>query len=225
MVSGGVIVVAAVVGALALFETVLPRAFAALRKWRRQAKGRTQLPSANANLAKTDVATTLPSVATPQSVFAKVDAKNDGRGTSEEARQLWEEARGMMHRFTPDEIKDSEYLRKIQRAAELGHLEAMAKMGTYAFRRRRYVEAFYWRWRAEANGWRGTEKPTLREIRSEWQLRGCPTEYDNDLGEERGKFARAVLRLQCGIDAAGARRRLKRLADRGVEEARLFLGI
>ena len=35
---------------------------------------------------------------------------------------------------------------------------------------------------------------------------------------------RAVLRLQCGIDAAGARRRLKRLADRGVEEARLFLG-
>ena len=108
---------------------------------------------------------------------------------------------------------------------ELEHLEAMAKMGTYAFRRRRYVEAFYWRWRAEANGWRGTEKPTLREIRSEWQLRGCPTEYDNDLGEERGKFARAVLRLQCGIDAAGARRRLKRLADRGVEEARLFLGI
>lgn len=34
--SGGVIVVAGVVGALALWETVLPRAFAALRKWRRE---------------------------------------------------------------------------------------------------------------------------------------------------------------------------------------------
>ncbi len=243
--SGGVIVVAAVVGALALFETVLPWAFAALRKWRRQAKEawvvRTQLSCGDSNLTLPQSATSslaqggtkdsrFVSGAPPKEPCAPSLRQSENEGVQNEkeneadANRLWEEARGMTHRFKPDEIKDGEYLRKIQMAAELGHLEAMAKLGTYAFRRKRYVEAFYWRWRAEAGGWHETEKPTLREIRLEWRLRGCPTEYDNDFGEERGKFARTVLRLQCGVDAAGARQRLKRLAERGVEEARLFLG-
>ncbi len=56
---------------------------------------------------------------------------------------------------------------------------------------------------------------------------GCPEEYENAYGEfteEQGVFARAVLRLQCGVDSQYARARLKELADRGVPEARLFLG-
>ena len=238
------LVAVGVVGALVLCETVLPWAFTALRRWRRRAKERTQLPSDDSNGTLPQSATSsLAQGGTKDSRFASGappkepcapsasslrQSENEGVQNEEEneadANRLWEEARRMTHRFKPDEIRDSEYLRKIQMAAELGHLEAMAKLGTYAFRRKRYVEAFYWRWRAEAGGWHGTEKPTLREIRLEWRLRGCPTEYDNDLGEDRGKFARAVLRLQCGVDAAGARQRLKRLAERGVEEARLFLG-
>ena len=191
------------------------------------------MPSANANLAKTDVANDARAVdvsscsarATPQSVFAKVDAKDDGRGTSEEARQLWEEARGMTHRFTPDWEKDQEYLSKIYTAARLGHLEAMTKLGEYAGRRGAVVEAFYWTLLAELKGAKGL-KVQLRELRSRWQALGCPQQYHNtymDFTEEQGVFARAVLRLQCGVDPQYARARLKELADRGVEEARLFL--
>ena len=145
-----------------------------------------------------------------------------------EAGRLWEEARGMAHCFAPDEIKDGEYLRKIQMAAELGHVEAMAKLGTYAFRNSRYVEAFYWRWRAEANGWRETEKPTLREIRLQWMGLGCRAEHgleeSGNIDSDQASFARAVLRLQCGINSPGARQRLKELADCGSKDAKLFLG-
>ena len=249
-----------VVGALALFETVLPWAFAALRKWRRRTKEagvvRTQLPSANANLAKTDVANDARALevsscsarATPQSVFAKVDAlTNDAtlafpdsgvagsenaksayreRDLRSDADRLWEEARGMAHRFKPDWEKDQEYLSKIYAAARLGHLEAMTKLGEYAGRRGAVVEAFYWTILAELKGATGLGV-ALREMRSRWLSEGCPAEYRNAYGEfteEQGVFARAVLRLQCGVDPQYARARLKELADRGVEEARLFLG-
>ena len=270
MVSGGVIVVAAVVGTLALFETVLPWAFAALRQWRRQAKEaggvRTQLPSANANWAKTAVANDARALevsscsarATPQSVFAKVDAltndatlafsdcgvategsvvatsenaksayrERDLRSNEVDANRLWEEARTMTHRFKPDWKKDHDYLSKIYTAARLGHLEAMVKLGEYAGRRGAVVEAFYWTILAELKGATGLNVQ-LRELRSRWQSLGCPKQYRNaytDFTEEQGVFARAVLRLQCGVDPQYARARLKELADRGVPEAQLFLG-
>ena len=132
----------------------------------------------------------------------------------------------MTHRFKPDWEKDQEYLSKIYAAARLGHLEAMTKLGEYAGRRGAVVEAFYWTLLAELKGAKGL-KVQLRELRSRWQALGGPEQYRNaykDFTEEQGVFARAVLRLQCGIDAAGARRRLKRLADRGVPEAQMFLG-
>ena len=141
--------------------------------------------------------------------------------------RLWEEARAMKHRFAPDEIKDKEYLQKVQAVAELGHVEAMAKLGTYAFRNKRYVEAFYWRWRAEANGWGETEKPTLREIRLRWMRRGCRAEHSKEkagnIRSDQASFARAVLRLQCGVDPAGARQHLRKLVEWGSEDAKLFL--
>ena len=64
-------------------------------------------------------------------------------------------------------------------------------------------------------------------MRSRWLSEGCPEEYENaytDFTEAQGVFARAVLRLQCGVDPQYARARLKELADRGVPEAQLFLG-
>lgn len=140
----------------------------------------------------------------------------------EAAQRLWEEARGMMHLFVPDDETDHDYLEKVRAAAELGHVEAMAKLGDYAFRRMMFVEAFYWRWRAEANGWNRKENPTLREIRLAWRMEGCPKEYENSLDEDQGRFARALLRVQCGIDVPGARRRLKEMAEQGFADARQF---
>ena len=131
----------------------------------------------------------------------------------------------MTHRFKPDWEKDREYLAKVYGAAKLGHLEAMVKLGEYAGRRGAVVEAFYWTLLAELKGATGL-KVQLRELRSRWQALGCPQQYHNtyrDFTEEQGVFARAVLRLQCGVNPQYARARLKELADRGVEEARLFL--
>ena len=131
----------------------------------------------------------------------------------------------MTHRFEPDWEKDQEYLSKIYAAARLGHLEAMTKLGEYAGRRGAVVEAFYWTLLAELKGATGL-KVQLRELRSRWQDLGCPEQYRNaykDFTEEQGVFARAVLRLQCEVDPQYARARLTELADRGVEEAWLFL--
>ena len=145
--------------------------------------------------------------------------------SSADADTLWAEARAMPHNYVPDPQRDGEYLWRLYGAAKLGHAGAMAKIGDYAFRRQALVEAFYWKWKAQANGWDGKESPTLREIRKAWMLARYPTEYENVgdwFSEEQGVFARAVLRLQCGVNQAAARKRLQELAGRGQEDALLF---
>ena len=244
---------------MALFETVLPWAFAALRKWwREQARvsNRTVAVSATGVVKVEPLAsatvpaasslrgavTVEPLAVSPGEAAAKrslevcagrgdrdgTDLSAPGRGDRDgtEARRLWDEARGMTHCFMLDWEKDREYLAKVYGAARLGHLEAMVKLGDYAYRRGAVVEAFYWTLLAELKGATGLGV-ALREMRSRWLSEGCPEEYENaykDFTEEQGVFARAVLRLQSGVNPQYARARLKELADRGVEEARLFLG-
>lgn len=235
--SGGVIIAIGVVGALALFETVLPRAFAALRKWRSRAKERAEaeeeergVPSAGNDAA---VQCPLSPVREEPEEEHRTEDGGQRQGSFDlgqpkeltEASRLWDEARGLPHRFNPDWEKDQDYLSKVYGAARLGHLEAMAKLGEYAARRGAVVEAFYWTLLAELKGATGL-KVKLRELRSKWQALGCPSQYGNayeEFTEEQGSFARAVLRLQCGINPQYARARLKELAAHGVEEARLFL--
>ena len=272
--SGGLLVVAGVVGALALFETILPWTFAALRRWRRartrakEAKNeatdrRTVVASATGTV--TDGLNESPTEGRPDGVAksgaspekdsmraadplagACRDDRDPGRSEAEkaedrtdlavpsrgdrdgtvDANRLWEEAREMPHRFIPDPMKDGDYLSKVYDAAKLGHLEAMVKLGDYAYRRGAVVEAYYWTTLAELKGAVGLVV-ALREMRKRWLAEGCPEEYGNtytDFTEEQGVFARAVLRLQCGVNPQYARARLKELAERGVEEARLFLG-
>ena len=144
--------------------------------------------------------------------------------TAGDAQRLWEEARGMAHPYNPDWENDREYLSKIHSAACLGHLEAMLKLGDYAFRRERIVEAYYWTLMANLRG--ETEvKTALEEMRKKWVQEGCPPEYENvreGFTEQQGVFARAVLRLRCGIDAAMARKRLAELEAAGCKEALLL---
>ena len=88
------------------------------------------------------------------------------------------------------------------------------------------VETYYWTLLVELKGAKGLGE-ALRKMRAQWVAAGCPPEYENTYGgftEEQGVFARAVLRLQCGVNPQYARARLKELAERGVPEARLFLG-
>ena len=53
---------------------------------------------------------------------------------TEDAEELWSKARAMPHGFIPDFQTDGEYLDLLCRAAKLGHLEAMKKLGEYAAR-------------------------------------------------------------------------------------------
>lgn len=244
---GGLAVAGSVVVAAALFETAFPRVRAAFVRWRvRRAE------TDDAPCGKGDPSVLCPLSSVPEDgsgpgtadgglrqggpgaepLASGADCAGGGRspapaapGAADDANRLWEEARGMKHRFKPNWGKDGDYLAKVYAAAKLGHLDAMAKLGEYAARRKAVVEAFYWTLLAELKGAKGLETP-LRELRSQWLALGCPLQYRNAYGaftEEQGVFARAVLRLQCGIDPQYARARLKELAARGVEEARLYL--
>ena len=227
--SNGVIVALGVVGVLALCETVLPWVFAALRRWRQERASRTVAASATGAVTYASSGTDLPAPGRGgrDGTVTADPLASAGRGGRDgtEARRLWEEARTMTHNFTPDWEEDQDYLAKVYGAARLGHLEAMVKLGEYAGRRDAVVEAFYWTLLAELKGATGLGV-ALREMRSRWLSKGCPAEYRNAYGEfteEQGVFARAVLRLQCGVDPQYALARLKELAERGVEEAQLFL--
>ena len=130
----------------------------------------------------------------------------------------------MPHEFIPDFMADRDYLSRLYRAAELGHVMASVKLGDYAYRRGMIVEAYYWTLMAYLRG--ATEvKAALEEMRKKWVQEGCPPEYENvreGFAEQQGVFARAVLRLRCGIDAAIARKRLAELEAAGCKEALLL---
>ena len=148
-----------------------------------------------------------------------------GEEIAGEAQRLWEEARGIAHPYNPDWKNDREYLLKIHSAAKLGHLEAMAKLGEYAFRLGMIVEAYYWMACAELKGATGLE-PRLREIKMSWMRNGCPTEYGNvhdEFTEVQGSFSRALLRIRCAVKAPMGRARMKKLAEQGCDEALLYL--
>ena len=144
---------------------------------------------------------------------------------TEDAEALWTKARAMPHGFIPDFQEDGEYLSLVLRAARLGHLEAMVKLGDYAYRRGTVVEAYYWTALAELKGAQGLDI-ALRDMRTRWLSEGCPPEYENayeGFPETQGSFARALLRIRCAVDAPLARARMRELAEHGLAEARLFL--
>lgn len=141
------------------------------------------------------------------------------------AERLWDEAREIKHGFVPSRRSDADYLGKLTQAAKLGHVEAMDKLGTYAFRRGMMVEAYYWKWLAEAHGRGPTANPSLTEIRKQWVKNGCHKEHRNvfdDMAGACGQFAYALLCVQCGHNVANAHRRLHELARDGVSEAKFY---
>ena len=226
--NGGVIVAVCVVAALALAETLVPRLLCVLAHWRQERARAIRNASAGAKAPVGEVER-VETVGQVERIEEADEAA--GRSSSQfadggaNAQMLWEEAREMPHNFIPDPDEDRDYLTRVHGAAKLGHLEAMVKLGDYAYRRGAVVEAFYWTLLAELKGATGLGA-ALREMRVRWMSEGCPEEYENtyvEFTEEQGVFARAVLRLQCGVDPQYARARLKELAERGVEDAMRFL--
>lgn len=142
-----------------------------------------------------------------------------------EAEKYWQEARALIHNYVPDEIQDAKYLSLLVQAAHLGHLEALSKLAEYARRKHRIVEEYYWVTRMVLFGSVEASR-RLPSLRNDWKMLGCPGEYENTWPgymNMQGSFARAVLRLQSGIEVPMARKRLNELAQLGCEDAQQFI--
>lgn len=225
--NGDVIVVGCVVVALALIETLLSWISRAAwsRPKSRVCSDETASPIANAPVKVGDV------VSESRQAFEKpglttVKEPSSDLEPEDEAEVLWKEARGMIHNEIPNFETDGPYLTLVYRAAQAGHVEAMSKLGDYAFRRGELVETFYWKQQVEFAGGCCC-CPSLADIIAEWVECGCPEEYENvteGFSERQGVFARAVLRLVSGIDTEYAINRLEELAAAGDADALCFLG-
>ena len=143
----------------------------------------------------------------------------------EDPEELWTMARAMEHSVVPNGADDPTYLELIYKAARLGHLKAMVKLGEYACRRNELVEGYYWTDLAARRGAKELNRALLG-IRKRWMASGCPSGRGNvhaGFSAMQGSFTRALLRIRCGIGYAQARMRMKELAEQGCEEARQFL--
>ena len=216
------VVLGVMAGAFAL-EVVLPYVLARLRPWLEARRAK-----ANAVAVRTEEPAWVREQA-EEEARAEAEAKTEEEARARvgaEAEKIWAEARGLIHSESPDFATDWQYMTLVYKAAGLGHLEAMSKLGDYAFKRGDVVEAFYWKHRVEMGGGR-CRNPSLMDIIGIWSDEGCPDggeEVNAGFTEQRAAFAHAVLCLKSGVDPRFGTMRLKELSDAGDEDARLFLG-
>ena len=219
--NGGVIVAVCVAAVLALAETLVPRLLCAFVLWRQERARTTRNASAGAKAPVEDVE----KVEEAEDV-EQVERPEKAEEAPAEAERVWAEACGMkIHSESPDFATDWQYMTLVYKAAGLGHLEAMSKLGDYAFARGDVVEAFYWKHRVEMNGGR-CRNPSLMDIIGIWGDVGCPDggeEVSAGFTEQHAAFAHAVLCLKSGINPQFGNIRLKELADAGDEDAMRFL--
>lgn len=125
----------------------------------------------------------------------------------------WAAARAIPHQAIPDWESDGAYLELVYSAARGGCVDALAKLGEYAERRQLLVEAYYWYSLADERR-KNAYGRTLQRLADTWQTLGFPREpvgFYAELGEQRGSYARSLMRVRLGIDIAAAKRRAEAL--------------
>lgn len=165
------------------------------------------------------------SVATPRKAVVPTGAarprtpvpSTDPPTVDAQAEQMWNAARKIGHNYIPRQKTDRHYLSLVHGAAMAGHLEAQAKLGEYAFRRGRMVEAYYWMKLAQLNGKLGLEV-RMRECSMRWTVGGCHSERGNVYELFTGRqsaIGRAALRIDSGVQIEKALARLNEMASEG----------
>ena len=89
-----------------------------------------------------------------------------------------------------------------------------------------FVEAYFWAFKAKMEGSQAMTR-TMAKCCSAWIRDGRHSERENvteRFTASRGSFARAALRIQCGVDVQASRKRIKALAKDGLREAKQYLG-
>ncbi len=100
-------------------------------------------------------------------------------------------------------------------------VKALLRAGHGAYNRGKLVEAYFWTYKAKMEGGKSLAQP-LSQLRDLWVENGMPNEYDNvrvDFPEESGSFARALLRIVCGINAPAEVHKLRTFAQAGHAES------
>lgn len=224
MTSNAIVAIGLLVTLSLILEMGLPLVLAALRKVREK-HGKAVGPIDGA-IGQT--ASTTPEAAPRANMECMREtarARDSSKRNSDEAQRLWAEAQTLVPSSIPNWDTDHWYLVRAYGAARLGHLEAMVKVGEYAYQRGAIVEAYYWTALAELRGATGLES-VLRKMRAQWVVEGCPDEQENihgEFSEAQASFALALLGIRCAVDAPTARAAIREMASNGVEEAQLFL--
>ena len=119
----------------------------------------------------------------------------------------------------------SPYFKVLYEAAEKGNFMMMDKLAMHALQLKGFMEAFYWKLKIPMMG--GLPPPmTEEDVRRAWRKAGCPEQPANGLGcfgEDRCAFAKAVMRMRCGIHPHSSLDAIREMAKGGNADAILYL--
>ena len=192
---GRILIAAIPVMAMLVIETVLSR-----RKRRRDETSRRIEP----DLTRRDVAS-MGDVASTGQDQTRRDVVSMGNVASTRQRQ------------------DDRYFKTLYQSAQSGSLSAMNKLGEFAFIRRNFVEAFYWKLMLEMRHGRPSGLPAQGVCRF-WQDVGCPKPTADEGGsftDNQSKLAMAVLDLWSGRHVHTPRETIRKMAEEGDKDALL----
>ena len=112
-----------------------------------------------------------------------------------------------------------------QRGVSGGEISEYEARAEKAHGEKHYVEAYFWTLKAQYAGALSMKRSLMR-YRAEWIYHGKPDEKDNvreDFTAWSGSFARAAMRIECGIHPHKSIARIKELAAAGHKESRQYL--
>ena len=119
--------------------------------------------------------------------------------------------------------QDGGYFQSLYQTAQAGSLSAMNKLGEFAFVRRNFVEAFYWKLMLEMRHGRPSGLPAQGVCRF-WQDVGCPapnTDEGGSFTENQSKLAMVVLDLWSGRHVHTPKETIRQMAEEGDKDALL----
>ena len=119
--------------------------------------------------------------------------------------------------------QDGRYFQTLYQAAQAGSLSAMNKLGEFAFARRNFVEAFYWKLMLEMRHGRPSGLPAQGVCRF-WQDVGCPAPAVDESGsftDSQSRLAMAVLDLWSGRHVHTPKETIRKMAEEGDKDALL----
>ena len=120
--------------------------------------------------------------------------------------------------------QNGRYFQVLYQTAQAGSLSAMNKLGEFAFVRRNFVEAFYWKLMLEMRHGKPSGLPA-RAVCHVWQDAGCPASDSEECGsftDSQSRLAMAVLDLWSGRHVHTPTETIRTMMEEGDRDALLY---